>query len=64
MLKETYDARPVSQDTCVVHLVGSGDLDHNCLDHQVVDHHEADGTPTSEPCPGVLECEDCQDVLE
>lgn len=25
--------------------------------------HEADGCPTSEPCEGIRECADCQDVL-
>lgn len=50
-------------ETCVVCIVGNGDLDHDHLEHQVVDYHEVDGTPTSEPCPGVGDCPDCQSVL-
>lgn len=50
-------------DSCVVCLVGNGELDHDHANHQVADYHEADGTPTSEPCPGIDECPDCIDVL-
>lgn len=52
------------RDECVVHMVGNGDIDHDCLDHQVADYHEVDDTPTSEPCPGIDACPDCQSVLE
>ncbi len=51
-------------ETCVVHLVDNGDTEHNCADHQVVGYHVVDETPTSEPCPGIEACPDCQSVLE
>jgi len=59
-----YALRQAHRDNCVVHMVGNGELDHDCSDHQVVDYHEIDGTPTSEPCPGIEDCADCQGVRE
>lgn len=60
---EGFEAPLDGHGVCVVCLVGNSDIEHDPDDHQAVDFHEADGVPTSEPCPGVAECEDCQDVL-
>lgn len=48
---------------CVVCLVDNP-VEHDHADHIVVDYHEIDGTPTSEPCPGIEDCADCQGVRE
>lgn len=54
----------MNHDNCVVCLVGNEDIPHHPANHQLVDYHEADGVPTSEPCPGIDACLDCQGVLE
>ena len=34
------------------------------MDEEMIYNHAADLCPTSEPCPGIDECADCQFVLD
>ena len=50
----------MDHDNCVLCEIEYGE------EHEftpILSRHEADGTPSSEICPGLDECQDCQDVL-